>query len=130
MQPIVYMLLRLRQIFAREGPRLRRVAIESPLLEALESIARQRDQTLQTAAVELVEEGLTYRELLCDANQRWSSLTQREKQVAKLVSEGCTNREVALELGISEDTIKTHMHSVLGKFQVRNREELKMRMRE
>jgi len=108
---------------------LRRVAIETQLLEALEAIARQTDQTLQTTAVDVLVDGLTYRELLCDANQRWSSLTQREKQVAKLVCEGCTNREAALELCISEDTVKTHMHSVLWKFQVRNREELKAQMR-
>jgi DNA-binding NarL/FixJ family response regulator len=43
------------------------------------------------------------------------SLTPRELQVLQLVAEGLPNKSIALELAISEHTVKFHINSVLGK---------------
>ncbi len=48
-------------------------------------------------------------------------LTRREKQVLRLVSHGESNKIVASRLGITEHTVKLHMHNVVGKIGVNNR---------
>ncbi|WP_051541017.1 response regulator transcription factor [Ahrensia sp. 13_GOM-1096m] len=48
-------------------------------------------------------------------------LTSREREVLKLVSEGQQNKNVAIELGLSEHTIKLHMHHIFSKLGVSNR---------
>ena len=50
-------------------------------------------------------------------------LTPREKDVIELVASGMQNKQVASELGISEHTIKLHVHHIIAKLGVRNRTE-------
>ena len=48
-----------------------------------------------------------------------SQLTARERQVLVGVAQGRTNREIALELGISHRTVETHRESLMRKLGVR-----------
>jgi DNA-binding NarL/FixJ family response regulator len=50
-----------------------------------------------------------------------SRLTEREKEVLALVTEGLIDREIAKHLGISESTAKNHVSSILSKLEVTNR---------
>lgn len=50
-----------------------------------------------------------------------AELTPREREVAQLVAEGLTNREIAERLGISEATARTHVERVRNKLGVRTR---------
>jgi DNA-binding NarL/FixJ family response regulator len=54
----------------------------------------------------------------------YDALTDREKQVLKLVAEGRSNKEVADVLGISVKTAMTHREHVMEKLGVHNRTEL------
>jgi DNA-binding NarL/FixJ family response regulator len=54
----------------------------------------------------------------------YESLTDREKQVLKLVAEGRSNKEVADELGISVKTAMSHREHVMQKLDLHNRTEL------
>jgi len=54
----------------------------------------------------------------------YDTLTDREKQVLKLVAEGRSNKEVAEVLGISVKTAMTHREHVMEKLGVHNRTEL------
>ncbi len=47
-------------------------------------------------------------------------LTQRELEVLKLVSEGVTTGSIARQLFISPQTVETHRHNLMQKFQVNN----------
>ncbi len=42
-------------------------------------------------------------------------LTRREQQLVKLISHGLTNKEIAAELSLSEQTVKNHIHRMLRK---------------
>jgi DNA-binding NarL/FixJ family response regulator len=48
-------------------------------------------------------------------------LTQRESEVAHLVTEGLTNREIALELQLSEHTVKNNIFRIFDKTGVSSR---------
>jgi len=54
----------------------------------------------------------------------YDSLTDREKQVLKLVAEGKSNKDVAEMLGISVKTAMSHREHVMEKLGVHNRTEL------
>jgi DNA-binding NarL/FixJ family response regulator len=51
-------------------------------------------------------------------------LTQREREVLRLIARGYAYKEVAKELFISVKTVETHVSSVLRKLQLSNRHEL------
>lgn len=48
-------------------------------------------------------------------------LTAREREVLELIARGRSNKRIALELGISEKTVKTHVGHVLAKLGVADR---------
>ena len=48
-------------------------------------------------------------------------LTDREREVLRLVAEGATNREIASRLYVSENTVSFHMKNILGKLHLKNR---------
>lgn len=50
-------------------------------------------------------------------------LTEREREVARLLADGRTNGEIATALHITGDTAKTHVRTIMQKFGVRSREE-------
>ena len=50
-------------------------------------------------------------------------LTERELQVLKLVAQGMSNREVAEQLFISENTVKNHVRNILEKLHLHSRME-------
>lgn len=48
-------------------------------------------------------------------------LTEEEKQVLELLARGRTSKEMAAELEISPDAVRTHVQGTLAKLQVRSR---------
>lgn len=61
-----------------------------------------------------------------------ASLTPREQQILSLIAAGRSNKEIGLQLGLTEKTIKYYVSNILLKLQVRNRVEaalLAQRMR-
>jgi DNA-binding NarL/FixJ family response regulator len=51
----------------------------------------------------------------------FAPLSPREVQILEVVTGGSTNKQVAYELGISEQTVKNHMSSILRKLSVNDR---------
>ena len=50
-----------------------------------------------------------------------SLLTQREKEILKLLARGLRYKEIATELTISIDTVRTHTRHIYEKLQVQSR---------
>lgn len=48
-------------------------------------------------------------------------LTQREAEVLAMLARGCSNREIADELVVSLETVRTHVKHVFAKCGARNR---------
>lgn len=56
---------------------------------------------------------------------RWREpLTGREQEVACLVADGASNKEVARRLGVSERTVKDHLTHIFGKLHIHDRVQL------
>lgn len=53
-------------------------------------------------------------------------LTAKEREVASLISQGKTNKEIAAQLEIKEGTVKNHVSSILLKCELGNRTEIAM----
>jgi DNA-binding CsgD family transcriptional regulator len=54
----------------------------------------------------------------------WDTLTAAERKVAELVSSGYTNRATASQLGLSPNTIGTHVRSIFSKLHIQSRVQL------
>ncbi len=104
----------------------RKYALDVSLHPMLESLAEQEQLLPDEIASDLVNEALSQRQLDADLIKRWQSLSSREQDVAALACLGYTNREIALILNISPETVKTHLRNALVKFNLRTRSELRL----
>jgi DNA-binding NarL/FixJ family response regulator len=55
-------------------------------------------------------------------------MTEREREVARLIVAGASNPEIASQLFLSRKTVERHVSNVLGKMGARNRTELASRL--
>lgn len=51
-------------------------------------------------------------------------ITRRQEQIVNLLLEGCTNKEIASRLGISDQTVKNQLTALYQKTSVKSRLEL------
>lgn len=77
-------------------------------------------QRLTTALDDVMQRQRT----VLDAQQQLARLTRREHEVMATLVRGLSNKEVALEIGISPRTIEVHRASIMSKLQVRSLAEI------
>lgn len=85
--------------------------VEDELIDAIREITAGRTYLPRGVAARLSE------------NQTGARLTRREDEILDLLGKGLGNRELGQVLGISEDTIKTHLKSLFRKLDVSDRAE-------
>ena len=56
-----------------------------------------------------------------DAEKAITALTDRERQILRLVSEGLSNKEIGRRLNVTDGTVKVHLHNIFEKLLVSNR---------
>ena len=78
---------------------------DQDLLDAIEQ-ATERDRAFRRQRTETLE-----------LEERYAALTPRERDVMRLVVTGMLNKQVAVELGISEKTVNVHRAQVMQKMQ-------------
>jgi FixJ family two-component response regulator len=59
--------------------------------------------------------GREHRRLLTGLQEKYNSLSPREKEIMELVTAGLPNKQSAAEVGVSEVTVKVHRHNVMKK---------------
>jgi len=80
-----------------------------------------RDQDLLDAIQEALQRDRAGREQeaeFLDVQERYLTLTPRERQVMVLVVSGLLNKQIASEIGASEATVKIHRGNMMQKMQV------------
>jgi DNA-binding NarL/FixJ family response regulator len=99
----------LRAIKAGASGYLLKSMLRKELVETIRSVHAGRRRIAADIATEMAEH-------VAD-----DELTSRECDVLRLVAIGNANKEVAARMGISEETVKTHMKNVLTKLGARDR---------
>ena len=123
-----------RRVLARE-PSIRVVALtasfdEARMMGCLRAgatgyVRKDADPEILLAAVHAVAAGRTYIDPSISHHlaraQEVDDLTPRERDVLRHLAVGVSHRAIATALGVSEETVKTHVANVLSKLQVENR---------
>ena len=91
------------------------------LAEALERVAAGEDVCTPALASDLAG---FIASLSPSRRLAHSDLTRREREVAELIAEGLTNKEIASRLFLSVSTVKTHVHSILEKLRLEDRRDI------
>lgn len=108
-----------------------RLARPMQTAQALELADRLSDALAHYRSIGDVRDAQRLERRLRPVNRRGQPkdrLTQREQEVAALVTAGMTNKAIAEELVIGERTVETHVASIFAKFGVSSRAELAARV--
>jgi DNA-binding NarL/FixJ family response regulator len=98
---------------------------DMPAPELIESI-RLVDRGYAQMAPGLMEKLVTHVADVAEAEEPEAAvqLPPREKDVLRLIGQGCTNREIAAQLHLAEGTVKTYVTHLLNRLALRNRSQL------
>ncbi|KKM12472.1 LuxR family transcriptional regulator [Clostridiales bacterium PH28_bin88] len=94
------------------------------IAEAIREIHRGGALIQPGIAVRVVQRLRHMEEVETPHLEQVTCLTEREKQIMRLVGEGKSNREIARELYITEGTVKNHLGNLLAKLGLRDRTQL------
>jgi len=93
---------------------IRRLAGKSKRPILLRGFAFPGQPNEKTPLVVILMERVRYREMTLEGIDRLG-LTEREDQVVRNLVKGWTNKEIARELGITEQTVKAHIRQIMTK---------------
>ena len=93
--------------------------------QSLSQLAENTGASRQQVAEDLLKGALVDRQVAESHLEHWRDLTPRQQQVAALTCLNFTNRQIAAQLGISPQTVKSHMRNLLHRFDLHSKEELR-----
>jgi ATP/maltotriose-dependent transcriptional regulator MalT len=103
---------------------------DEELIAVIKNVARQQSRAEEDVIADFTKVGLNQFLTQSELQDRWDSLSHREKQVVALVCLGSRNYEIAQTLGIAPETVKTHLQHVYDKLHLRSRKELRLALKD
>ena len=94
------------------------------LVEGIETVARGEALLAPSLTRRLIEAHVTRPAPVGGVPDRLSSLTERERDVVRLVAAGRANSEIAAALVVSPATVKTHVNRIFAKLDIESRVQL------
>lgn len=108
------------------GYLLKDVSIEE-LVEAIHRVYRGGALIQPSVATKVLKEFSSQDTKKIKAEDVSYGLTEREKDVLRLISTGFTNKDIAKKLGISVKTVKNHISNIFATLHVNNRTQAALR---
>lgn len=103
----------------------RTFAMDADSFESLRLIAEREGSQPHEVAARLVQAAVKEQAVSAYVQERWNTLSPREKQITALICRGYTGRQIASLLGLAPTTVKTHAENCLRKFNAPSREALR-----
>ena len=92
------------------------------LIEAIRSVYRGEALIQPVIATKVLKEfAMLDKKKVKEGDRFYNGLTEREKEILRLIVLGGTNKEIAKKLDISEKTVKNHISSIFQTLHVTNR---------
>ncbi len=115
----------LRKALGFSPAQQRTFTFDNQLNHMLGVLAEQEGRSVQQVANELLTYALSERFAAQEYLRRWQLLSRREQQVVALLCLGYSYRQIADQLIVSYDTIKSHARNSLHKFEFNSVSELR-----
>jgi DNA-binding CsgD family transcriptional regulator len=110
----------------RDDPGPRFYELEVGLQESITTLAEHEGRPEESIVADLLASGLTQYKHQDVFWHAWETLSPREKEVTAYTCLGYTNKQIAARLGISPETVKTHVRNVLYKFNIHSKAKLRV----
>jgi DNA-binding NarL/FixJ family response regulator len=107
------------------GYLLKELSIEE-VADTVRAVARGQALVSPSMATKLLTEFNLLSRRVAEQHGDAPRLTDRELEVLRLVAKGMSNKEIAAELVIAENTVKNHVRNILEKLELRTRMEAAM----
>ena len=116
----------LRWLGLRRESRFRIFKLNSDLHSTLSALAEHTGQPEDKLAEAVFASGLDHYYSQDTFWKVWESLTPRECEITAFTCLGYTNPQIAFKLGISVETVKTHVTNTLRKFNLHSKADLRV----
>ncbi|MDP3786059.1 MAG: response regulator transcription factor [Candidatus Omnitrophota bacterium] len=103
------------------GYLLKDISIEE-VIEAIRKVYKGEALLQPMIAAKVLKEfAMLDKRKIKEGDRFYNDLTEREKEILRLIALGGSNKEIAQKLGISEKTVKNHISSIFQTLHVNNR---------
>jgi DNA-binding CsgD family transcriptional regulator len=103
----------------------REVLLSRKLRREIETLAQKRGRPVGEVTYELLLTSLEQQLHETGCHPAWETLTRRERDIAALTALGYSNQQIADRLILSIETVRTHLRSVLRKYGVHSKKDLR-----
>lgn len=103
---------------------------DEQLIAVIKDVAKQQKRAEEEVIADFTKVGLNQFLTQNELQERWASLSQRERQVVALICLGYRNYEIAQTLSIAPETVKSHLQHIFDKFHLRGSKELRLALKD
>jgi DNA-binding NarL/FixJ family response regulator len=92
----------------------------------LKELAVNEGRGVNDLVQEMISQEIINRKIVNVCAYAFTALSKREQEITILIAKGASNKDIASELRISPDTVRTHVKSILRKFELNTRSDLRV----